>query len=93
MLKAKSNENLVPNWSNFGGFRASRHGAQKVAKGTSLRECTSFKLFRVIIGQRSDPVDVRTRGRRRKNRIFHIFLEKPPLIRLSLKFWFGGIID
>ena len=58
MLNAKSSENFLSpdqNWANFGGFGGlGVRGFKKfpffTAKGTSMRESTSFEPFCVKIG-------------------------------------------
>jgi len=56
MLNVKSSENFISpdqNWANFGGWGPGGQGLQKVsiftAKGTSIRESTSFEPFCVKI--------------------------------------------
>ena len=79
MLKVKSSKNFVPKWPNFGGFRSL--GVRKVliftAKGTSMHESTSFKLFCVEIGFGVWPPGRLGKNKVTKHRIFHIFTQKP----------------
>ena len=74
-------------------------GLEKVsiftAKGTSIRGSTSFEIFRVKIGLGVWPPGPfgKKNKESNKHRIFHIFTQKPPLLRLSPNFsggWFPG---
>jgi len=99
MLNVKSSENFVPTQSGkFWLFWGPRdQGLEKVstftAKGTSIRGTTSFAIFCVKIGWGCD-LQVgwgKTSKESNKRRIFHIFTQKPPLLRLSLNLFWGQI--
>jgi len=96
MLKAKSSENFLsrPKSAKFWRFSGpGGQGLEKVliftAKGTSIRGSTSFAIFCVKIGCNLK-VGSGINKESNKHRIFHIFTQKPPLLRSSLNLFWGA---